>query len=113
MKNCLLLVDIQNDYFPNGEMELIGIKNATYNAELLLRKFRIENSPVIHVQHVSLHPDATFFLPDSYGAEINEAVAPLEEETVVIKHFPNSFRDTALLEILQKKRLIALPFAAP
>lgn len=102
MKNCLLLVDIQNDYFPHGKMELSGIKNAAYNAELLLRKFRKENFPVIHVRHVSLHPDATFFLPDSYGAEINEAVAPLEGETVVIKHFPNSFRDTDLLEILQK-----------
>ena len=102
MKNCLLLVDIQNDYFPNGKMELIGIKNAAFNAELLLRKFRNENLPLIHVQHVSSHPDATFFLPDSYGADINEAVAPLEGETVVKKHYPNSFRDTDLLEILQK-----------
>ncbi|MGI9536627.1 MAG: cysteine hydrolase family protein [Desulfocapsaceae bacterium] len=108
MKNCLLLVDIQNDYFPNGKMELIGINNAAYHAELLLRKFRKEKFPVIHVQHVSLQPDATFFLPDSYGAEINEAVAPLEEEAVVKKHFPNSFRDTELLEILQKKEIDSL-----
>jgi len=108
MKNCLLLVDIQNDYFPNGKMELSGITNAAYNVELLLRTFRKENFPVIHIQHVSLQPDATFFLPDSYGAEINEAVAPLEEETVVKKYFPNSFRETDLLEILQKRGIETL-----
>lgn len=32
MKNCLLLVDLQNDYFSGGEMELVGIDNAAYNA---------------------------------------------------------------------------------
>ena len=108
MKNCLLLVDIQNDYFPNGKMELVGINNAAYNAELLLRKFRKKTLPLIHIQHVSLYQEATFFLPDSYGADINEAVAPLPEETVVKKHYPNSFRETDLLAILQKNELDTL-----
>ncbi len=108
MKNCLLLIDIQNDYFPNGKMELTGIKNAACNAGLLLRKFRKETLPLIHIQHVSLHPEATFFLPESYGADINEAVAPLPEEKVVKKHYPNSFRDTDLLETLQKNEIDTL-----
>ncbi len=108
MNTCLLLVDIQNDYFPGGEMELSGMENAAYNAELLVRKFRKENLPVIHIQHVSMSPDATFFLQDTYGVAINEAVAPLEDEGVVKKHYPNSFRDTELLEILQKMEIDAL-----
>ena len=108
MNNCLLLVDLQNDYFPGGEMELVGIDNAAYNAEILLRKFRKERLQVIHVQHVSVHPGAVFFLPDSYGVEINQAVAPLADEPVVIKHFPNSFRDTELLELLQKQKIDTL-----
>ena len=108
MKNCLLLVDLQNDYFPGGEMELVGIDNAVYNAEILLRKFRREQLQVIHVQHVSVNPGATFFLPDSYGVKINQAVDPLAGEPVVIKHFPNSFRDTDLLKILQKQKIDTL-----
>ena len=108
MKNCLLLVDIQNDYFANGKMELTGIKNAVCNARLLLKKFRKETLPPIHIQHVSLHPEATFFLPESYGADINEAVAPLQEEKVVKKHYPNSFRDTDLFETLQKNEIDTL-----
>ena len=108
MNNCLLLVDLQNDYFPGGEMELVGIDNAAYNAEILLRSFRKEQLQVIHVQHVSVHPGAVFFLPGSHGVEINQAVAPHEDEPVVKKHFPNSFRDTELLELLQEKKIDTL-----
>lgn len=108
MNNCLLLVDLQNDYFPGGEMELVGIDNAAYNAEILLRKFRKEQFQIIHVQHLSLNPGATFFLPESPGVEINQAVAPLDGETVVTKHFPNSFRDTELLDLLQGRGIDTL-----
>ena len=108
MNNCLLLVDLQNDYFPGGEMELVGIGNAAYNAEILLREFRKEQLRVIHVQHVSVNPGAVFFLPDSYGVEINQGVAPLEDEPVIRKHFPNSFRDTELLELLQTQKVDTL-----
>lgn len=105
MKNCLLLVDLQNDYFPGGEMELVDIDHAAYNAEILLIEFRKEKLPIIHVQHLSINPGALFFLPDSFGVEINQAVTPLEDEPVVIKHFPNSFRDTNLLELLQQQNI--------
>ena len=108
MNNCLLLVDLQNDYFPGGEMELVGIDSAAYNAEILLRKFRKEQLQVIHVQHVSVNPGAVFFLPDSFGVKINQGVAPLEDEPVVTKHFPNSFRDTELLQLLREKKIDTL-----
>ena len=105
MKNCLLLVDLQNDYFPGGKMELVDIDHAAYNAEILLIKFRKERRPIFHVQHLSVNPGAVFFLPDSFGVEINQAVTPLEREPVVIKHFPNSFRDTNLLQLLHEENI--------
>ena len=33
MNDCLILVDLQNDYFPGGMMELVGIQAATANAK--------------------------------------------------------------------------------
>ncbi len=102
MKNCLILVDIQNDYFPGGRMELVGMEKAAENAQLLLKQFRKENSPIIYIRHISARPGAGFFLPETKGAEINERVAPGEGDTVVIKNFPNSFRNTELLDILKK-----------
>jgi nicotinamidase-related amidase len=91
MTNCLILVDLQNDYFPGGNMELVGIKEAATNARILLHEFRKTKSPIIHIQHISARPGSTFFLPDTDGAAINQMVAPQEDEPVVIKNFPNSF----------------------
>jgi nicotinamidase-related amidase len=102
MNNRLILVDLQNDYFHGGNMELVGIEDAAANAQILLNEFRKAKLPVIHVQHISAHPGATFFLPETDGANINQMVTPQEDEIVVVKNFPNSFRGTSLLEILKK-----------
>jgi nicotinamidase-related amidase len=104
MKDCLILVDLQNDYFPGGAMELAGTEDAAKNARLLLNEFRNTASPVIHVKHISLHPGATFFLPDTDGADINKMLTPLPDEILIVKNFPNSFRSTPLLEILHKEK---------
>ncbi|MGA7876022.1 MAG: cysteine hydrolase family protein [Desulfoferrobacter sp.] len=101
MKQALILVDIQNDYFAGGKMPLVGMDKASQNAGLLLHKFRREQLPLVHIQHISNRPGATFFLADSEGAGIHESVAPQPAETVVQKHFPNSFRETNLLQILK------------
>lgn len=101
MKNGLILVDLQNDYCTGGNMELVEIEKAAVNAQRLLNKFRKENLPIVHIQHISTRPGATFFVPGTNGAEINEMVAPSESEEVVVKNYPNSFRGTSLLEILK------------
>ena len=105
MNNALLLIDFQNDYFSGGKMELVGIDEAAANAQKLLNEFRKSQLPVIHIQHISSRPGATFFLPDTDGAKIHRTVAPRDHEMVVVKNFPNSFRATALLEILQEKKI--------
>lgn len=96
MKTALLIVDIQNDYFPQGKMELEGSLAAASNAARVLEAFRDSALPVIHVQHLSINPGATFFLPGTEGSEIHETVSPAPGEAIVRKHFPNSFRDTDL-----------------
>ena len=53
MKSCLLIVDLQNDYFPGGAMELAGADLAAARARALLDRFRADNLPVIHVQHIA------------------------------------------------------------
>ena len=105
MKKALLLIDIQNDYFPGGKMELVGMERASRNAALLLSLFREKRLPIVHVHHISKRPGATFFLPGSKGADINEAVAPQPGEILIQKNFPNSFRDTTLLSILKESEV--------
>lgn len=98
MSTALLLVDIQNDYFPDGAMSLVNSVEAGKNAGLLLEKFRSKQLPIIHIQHVSLHQGATFFLPNTHGVEIHNCVQPTDHEPIFVKHYPNSFRETGLLQ---------------
>ncbi|MCK9297221.1 MAG: cysteine hydrolase [Desulfobulbaceae bacterium] len=105
MHSCLIVIDLQNDYFPGGTMELVGIEAAAANARLLLDRYRETGSTVIHVQHLAVRPGATFFLPATSGAEINELVGPQANEIVVVKNYPNSFRDTPLLEIFKQEKV--------
>ena len=102
MNQALLLVDIQNDYFPGGKMELAGMNQAAAQARTLLATFRQAARPTYHVQHVALGPGAPFFLPGTPGVEIHAEPPPLPGENLVLKHFPNSFRDTGLLECCKR-----------
>lgn len=102
MKNqLLLLIDIQNDYFIGGKMELYNMKAASENAAHLLSLFRNKNWPLVHVQHIALKADASFFVQGSFGAKIHSSLLPLQNEFIVQKNYPNSFRKTNLLEILK------------
>jgi nicotinamidase-related amidase len=101
MTQALLLIDIQNDYFPGGAMELVGSPEAGLQAGALLETFRRAGRPIIHIQHLAARPGATFFLPGTTGAEIHASVAPRPGEPVFQKHFPNSFRETPLQSHLQ------------
>ena len=111
MNTALLLIDIQNDYFPGGAMELVGSPEAGERAAMLLAACRGKGLPIIHVQHFSTRPGASFFLPDTRGVEIHESVAPAAAETIVRKHFPNSFRETTLLEHLRERKITDLVIA--
>jgi nicotinamidase-related amidase len=100
MTKALLIIDIQNDYFAGGAMQLVGPDAAAKNVARILASFREQGLPVIHVQHEALSPTATFFLPGTHGAEIYESVAPIDGETVITKNFPNAFRGTNLKDVL-------------
>lgn len=106
---ALLLIDIQNDYFPGGRMELDGAVEAGNNAGKILSHCREAGIPVVHIQHLSVRAGATFFIPGTEGMEINRCVAPISGEKIIQKNFPNSFRQTGLAEYLEKlniKKLI-------
>lgn len=101
MNQALIIIDIQNDYFPSGKMELSGIDKAAGNVVHALELFRDRNLPVFHIQHIAKKEGATFFLPNTKGADIHESVAPKSGEPVLQKHFPSSFQKTGLHRQLQ------------
>lgn len=102
MKQGLIIIDVQNDYFQGGNMELVAMEVAADNCQQLLNRFRQEQAPIFHIQHLSVRAGSSFFVPGTQGCEINERVKPEADEPVVVKNFPNAFRDTELQNLLQK-----------
>jgi nicotinamidase-related amidase len=101
MKTALLIIDIQNDYFPGGKYPLVDPLEAAKKAYLILQCFREHDGRHVHIQHISNKPGATFFISGDPGTNIHDAVAHFEGEPLVYKHEPNSFLNTNLLELLK------------
>lgn len=100
MSTVLMLIDIQNEYFPDGGYELAFPDAAADRAAALLAEFRKRKLPVFHIQHIEKSSDAPIFRPGSKETMINPAVAPIPGETVIVKHSPNSFLGTGLKQAL-------------
>lgn len=97
----ILVVDLQNEYWPSGNFALQGIEAAAANAARVIDHARAKGDLVVNIRHEM--PGGPLFVPGSTGAEINDAVRPAPGEPVITKNFPNSFRDTGLGDLLREK----------
>jgi nicotinamidase-related amidase len=94
---ALLLIDIQDFYFPGGKSALVEPEKAAANAALLLEKFRKDKMTVIHVRHNS-----------EPGGKINDIVKPLPGEKIFTKDAVNCFVGTDLLGFLKSGKIDTL-----
>lgn len=99
---ALVLIDIQNFYFPGGRMPLTEPEAASRAARRLLDDFRARHQAIIHVQH--LPRDQAKPTPDHGDPQyqIHADVRPLPGEIVIGKHQASAFRDTDLLATLRR-----------
>jgi nicotinamidase-related amidase len=96
-KTALLIVDIQNFYFPGDGPGLVNAEAASLNAREILEIFREKNQLIVHVRHKS-----------DKGFEIHKNVEPLSDEKVITKEEVNSFQNTDLLEYLKSNNISRL-----
>jgi nicotinamidase-related amidase len=102
VKTALILIDIQLDYFGGGKNPLEGSLEASKLAARLLEHFRSKQLPIIHIRHIALEPDASFFQAKTPGADFHPHVTPFSSEVIIEKHAPNSFLGTGLGDILDQ-----------
>jgi nicotinamidase-related amidase len=107
-KQALIVVDIQNDYFPQGKWPLNGVEAAADNAARMIAAFRQAGDQVVHIRHEFTSADAPFFAPGTDGAKLHPKVLNQAGEPVVLKHFVNSFRETELQSLLDHHGIIQL-----
>ncbi len=94
---ALLIIDIQDFYFPGGKSALVEPEKAAANAALLLDRFRKDKMLVIHVRHNS-----------ETGMKINDIVKPFPTEKIVTKNAVNCFVKTDLLDFLKTNKIDSL-----
>ena len=68
-KTALIIIDIQEFYYPGGSSELFEPEAAGKKAQQVLERFREKGDLVVHVRHNA-----------AKGAEIHKDVAPLKEK---------------------------------
>jgi nicotinamidase-related amidase len=111
MRQALIVIDIQNDYFPTGNFPLWNADKTLTHIELAIAHAINNKVDIIHVQHIA-NPDngiSPFFNEGSEGVKIHpRIVAAAPDAPIVIKRYADSFHKTNLDEILQAKGIQAL-----
>ncbi|WP_264211146.1 cysteine hydrolase family protein [Leisingera thetidis] len=110
-KSALILIDIQNDYFPGGKYELHGIEASAANARRLLDHARSLGDLIVHVRHENESSDAPFFAAGTPGAEFHATLQPATDEPVVLKHRINAFLGTGLKQLLDENGITEITIA--
>ncbi len=103
MKKGLLVIDLQNDYFPGGNFPLWNTEATIENVLDAMERAKAEGIPIIHVQHVAdpKKGKAPFFNQGTEGVKIHSRVIEAAPEApVVVKGFADGFVGTNLEETL-------------
>jgi nicotinamidase-related amidase len=75
--------------------------------QTLLKHWRTDHAPVIHVRHISRTAGSPFF-PGQPGVEFQPELTPVDNEHVVVKHVPDAFIHTDLERWLQARMITSL-----
>ncbi|MFZ4857434.1 MAG: cysteine hydrolase family protein [Desulfuromonadaceae bacterium] len=105
MSKALLVIDVQNDYFPGGTFPLWNTDAVLENTLRAIEAAQVKGLPVIIIRHIadSSRGLAPFFNEGTNGVEVHPAItAAAPDAPVVIKSFADSFHQTNLEEVLGK-----------
>jgi nicotinamidase-related amidase len=103
MQTALLMIDVQEDYFPGGRYPLWNMTGTLAAAEAAIARARREGIAVIHVQHVAASADSPLFAPGSDGVRIHPRIlAAAPDAPVVVKQHADAFHETNLAALLAK-----------
>ncbi len=105
MSQALLVIDLQNDYFPAGAFPLWNTESTLENIESAIERAQARGTPVVIIRHVadSSAGIAPFFNAGTPGADVHPRIlAAAPEAPIVTKAFADGFVGTTLEEELAK-----------
>lgn len=94
MTRALIVIDIQNEYFPGGNLPLFEAAETEARIIAAIGRAREAGDRIILVRH-ELPPTEGLFAAGSSGAAIRDGVlAEAGDAPVVTKHFADAFQET-------------------
>ena len=99
MSIALLVIDVQNDYFPNGYFPLWNAEATLAQIETAIAKANAQRIPVIHIQHIANPANgiSPFFNEGTEGVRIHARIlAAAPNAPIVVKQHADSFVNTTL-----------------
>ena len=98
-KQALIVIDLQNDYFPEGKFPLWNAEITLENTVAAIKSAHAASVPVILVRHVAdaAKGIAPFFNAGTPGAEIHPKILAVAPDAITVtKSFADSFHGTSL-----------------
>jgi nicotinamidase-related amidase len=106
-RRALLVIDVQNDYFPGGAWALPGAERALPNILRLIEGAREREEPVVFIRHVA--PEGSpVFARGSRGGALHEGLGARPADPAFEKAHPSAFQDTGLADWLDEAGIGAL-----
>lgn len=104
-QQALIVIDIQNDYFPQGKYPLQQPEAVLKKNLRAIEKAQARDIPVIHIQHLVAPEmgEGLFFYEGSQGASIHTTImAAAPDAPVITKRHADCFAQTGLEDLLQE-----------
>lgn len=102
-EKALILIDVQKTFYDSSW----GKRNnpsAEENMLKVLNFWRTRSLLVIHIQHVSIHPDSLFYVGGK-GVQPKDGFEPIEGEAIFTKKVNSAFIGTNLKHFLDDKKI--------
>ncbi|WP_261818179.1 cysteine hydrolase family protein [Vibrio gallicus] len=108
---ALIVIDLQNDYFPQGKFPLWNTEHTLNNVKQAMIQALQNNVLIVHVQHIADPKlgSAPFFNHGTQGVDIHPQIMEIAPQAqIVIKRYADGFHCTNLDEVLQQHNVSEL-----
>ncbi|NLQ17667.1 isochorismatase family protein [Marinomonas sp. M1K-6] len=100
-RTALLVIDVQNDYFDNGNFPLWNTEKTLKETLNAIRAAKEQNAAVVLVQHVAAG-ESPIFIEGSEGVKLHQAILDAAPDApIVIKQHADAFQNTNLTQVLE------------
>jgi nicotinamidase-related amidase len=110
MKEALLVIDVQNEYF-TGKLPVSYPQGSLENIMKAMDRAHISGIPIAVVQHTNPAPDAATFRKGTPGWEVHDEIRQRNFNILVEKTLPGSFTGTGLEQWLKDQNVTTVTIA--